>query len=330
MARTVLAGVLTLGLSFAGGVIAQTTVGTTTASARITDFQIQVADLTPGDGMAASVVWDGKGSSLASIIGVWPRGGEWQAVGVGDDGIHPFDPGSAVISDGSKGAFTSITGDVFGAGALASSAIYNIQDHGTAQSLLNFGDNLFYTLSPGTALTFSGVMHATVTTQGNAIYANSDIDLNFGGPGASLEIQVIDTGNRLWNEEKTQAFSVTIANTGATDLTQHFGGSFNVSIWPKDSYPISSVDEPAPGSLLLGGLGLLALALRKRRWRGHGGVSDAGAVGPRHPATRRPGFGRPPCANACPGRVGPPYCLQRSSAFGWPMSATERPAATVR
>jgi hypothetical protein len=267
MQRSIIGGATLLAFALATGAASAATASTT-----VSDLKIQLIDLAPDDGVAPFVTFSDSATTARTNENFAPNG-------LGNVTIHiavgGFAPVSAQDSPNPYGdALASLAGDVLGDGARITTAVRSATpDTGTAHAfeegsifLYDYSTNapVSFLLSPDTTMVLSGFVDIVVdsTNSGSEGFAYGDATMSV--QGSTLDntsqdhflVEDLTTGENQ-RDEVHQAVSLTFTNlSDLYDQTGIFSGFVQ-------AIAVTSVPEPANGSLLGAGLGVIGLAFRR-------------------------------------------------------------------
>ncbi len=240
-----------------------------TALAQLSDFQIQLIDLNSADAVGPSVTFQNlQGGTFVAAESGTPSN---VVTDVHAGGV-PFGPANSTSTHGGGAAYSSLSGDPFGAGANATASASTGVSGAYGASTVWLGDGQVYvpfTLSADTRL----VITANASASALSTLAGPDADT-----WASVFLKLTDgTGQGGVSQDSVSAeqFGTTGASPNATIDAHRIEISFeNLSSDSMDgifsgsvdaySADLSPVPEPAGMALMLGGLGMLAWRGRRR------------------------------------------------------------------
>jgi hypothetical protein len=252
-----------------------------TSDATLSDLRIQLVDLDPGDGIAPTVSFDSAGGG--SFVAV-ENTSKW--------GNGAFANISAGITGGPVGGTASISGNILSGLKLQTTAYTNSTVENGFESeafqFLKMADDspLPFTLSANTRMVVSG--HAVVNAEttltksdilgGEVFLALVDtLEDAFAGKYSGLAILTAAAGLQRANPISDHEHAdMSISFTNATDASAT--GLFSVAVLASAD-TLVPVPEPGSGGLMVAGLGLVGLMLRRRRGRrGRRGLRRYAAV----------------------------------------------------
>lgn len=230
-----------------------------TASAQLSNFGLQLIDLDPNDGIAPWIDLTRFDSHAFAYGGNGPFAA---------DGTSVFGPVAADSSGADTSAAAAISGDLL-AGGVAHADASTLASY--AQAFINagtFGTSPTFTLSPHTELVFTGSADVSASIGGaGGGQSEAEVELGLSGPAPDFLFDhdyrsaiAFDGGP---NSASSQG-DLSVSFSNLSDLA--VDGTFYVYVMATASN-VPPVPEPANGALMLGALGGLALALRRRTRR---------------------------------------------------------------
>jgi hypothetical protein len=247
-----------LGCALALG--ASNSVASATASVQLSDFQFQLIDLDPNDGIAPSIDLSAYPGSRAYV------GGNV------DQASSVFGPVLITVSyeDGFL-ELASITGDLANGGSATTVATVgdvptNYRFAGSTIVLGEHAASSLFTLSPRTQLVISGTVDITASTSrvdGFTGYARSLAEFALstaliGFNNVDTDVAIIDAHD---NSARSQQSDLSVALSNTTDAAMQ--GGFSVQLTSNAS--VRPVPEPGNLPLMLAALaGILSMVPRRR------------------------------------------------------------------
>lgn len=225
------------------------------SSASLTAISYTLVDLEPNDGVDASIIFtDYRSYSSSSAASVAGQGLDWNQT-VQDNSSNPL-LGSSM---GARAALTS--GSINGSSLAATGAL-----HGPGEYYTNAWQSIMFTLSAHTHLVITG--HVAASAEGNLVYPDQ--------VSSSAWLQVIDSQHaspfgrisfKNWGAysysnpgiNTDEDFTLEFANVGSTVID----GTMDVAVGAYGT--LAPVPEPATYGMLLAGLGLMGVALRRQK-----------------------------------------------------------------
>ncbi|HEY8975372.1 MAG TPA: PEP-CTERM sorting domain-containing protein [Burkholderiaceae bacterium] len=255
-------------------VLAPAAWASTSSDISVSDFVVTVKSVVPGSQPGVSFAGAGGSTSVCDSSSGSPRPDQhWSAA----SGKAFGDASTATTPDPFAGGSATMTGDVFGRGAVASASAF-------ASSLVpaSFGDGTIglvndvgaalFTLAPGTLLTISATVTATASASGASPdeFAESGLLMSIGdetglGPQRAYVNFNVYASGLFGQYSDTETTFVTLTYLNDTDAT--ISGLFSgyVSSYASSGDPVSDAPEPGTSAMLLAGLLAVAGVARTRR-----------------------------------------------------------------
>ena len=230
-----------------------------TASAQLSNFGLQLIDLDPNDGIAPWIDL----TRLDSHAFAFGGNGAFAA-----DGTSVFGAVSADSAGAGTSATAAISGDLL-AGGVAHADASTLAAY--AQAFINagtFGMSPTFTLSPHTELVFTGSADVAASIGAGGGLSEADVELGLSGPAPDFLFDhdyrsAIAFDGGAHGASSQGDLSVSFSNVGDVAVD----GTFYVYVMAIASN-VPPVPEPANWALMLGAMGGLAMALRRRARRG--------------------------------------------------------------
>jgi hypothetical protein len=250
------------------------------SSATLSDLRISMVDLDPGDGNAPFVMLAPDDRSVVDAYVYSPgANGNWS-----NEGGSAFGSVSAVGDLQGTGGDASITGDPFAVGGatFATRAHARPDDFGggglAGISSGTYSNLAFLTLSPHTALTFSG--HALVSWQASAVQASAYGSVDMWMIENLSTLEIIQQDHFLAGYYGAPP-PVSLGGVAEDDLSMSYTNASDANVVlafeifvesnasETDLPPVSTVPEPDNAALMLAGVFAVTLsAWRRRRFGG--------------------------------------------------------------
>jgi uncharacterized protein (TIGR03382 family) len=244
-----------------------------TVDATVQGLRITLVDLDPADGIAPSLTFTGGDTAVQTIAYNTANTGHW-SVREADALFAPLS-GTSTLAGGAQGT-ASFSGDIYGSGMTMASAAMAVDGHpggtgnvGQGNATIGLTSLPTWVLSPGTLLEISGNVQASAsTTAPPALEDNATaiVDFQLSSDGVHSQRQSYHHGLLadafVGDGSFSDSFDLKISNTGAQVMTGRFTGYVDVGAV---TGPMVSVPEPGSPWLAVGGLGVLALVVRRRR-----------------------------------------------------------------
>lgn len=256
------------------GVVAPGVRASTSSAISVSDFVVAVTATAPGSQPAVSFASAGGSTSECDSSSGSPRPDQHSTAASG----RAFgSAASATAADPFAGGSAGLSGDVFGRGALvstaarASSLVPVSFGQGTI-GLVNDVGAAAFSLAPHTLLTISATITATASASGASPeeFAESGLLMAIGdetglGPQRDyVNFNVYASG--LFGEySDTETAFVTLVYANDTDAAMHGLFSGYVSSYASSGDPVSDVPEPGTAAMMLAALLAAAGASRARR-----------------------------------------------------------------
>ena len=255
-------------------VLAPAAWASTSSDISVSDFVVTVKSVVPGSQPGVSFAGAGGSTSVCDSSSGSPRPDQhWSAA----SGKAFGDASTATTPDPFAGGFATMTGDVFGRGAVASASAY-------ASSLVpaSFGDGTvglvndvgaaLFTLAPGTLMTISATVTATASASGASPdeFAESGLLMSIGdetglGPQRAYVNFNVYASGLFGQYSDTETTFVTLTYLNDTDATISGPFSGYGSLYASSGGSVSRAPAPGTSAMLLAGLLAVAGVARTRR-----------------------------------------------------------------
>jgi hypothetical protein len=256
------------------GVVSPCARASTSSRISVSDFTVAVSAITPGSRPAVSFAGAGGSSSECASSSGSPRPDQhWTVAG----GTAFGDAATTTTPDPYAGGSASLTGDVYGPGAVASAAAYASSlvpaSHGEGTvGLVNDVGAALFTLAPGTLMTISATVIATASATGASPdeFAESGLLMSIGdetglGPQRGyIDFNVYASGLfGPYSDTETAFVTLVYANDTDAPISGLFSGY--VSSMATSGDPVSEAPEPSAATMMLAALLTAGALARSRR-----------------------------------------------------------------